>query len=203
MLTRLSVKWQSYICIRNHLRFGQGLAPKPAPPSTSYSTSTVTRVSTITSDVTEEIIITFLNRPITTNYVRTTTMVRSSLMLVTLVICNHYLHPQVVTDIHVSRSSVIIGWMSRAGAEKVQRRFNPWKINIFCMNFTHFTKYIKYQASIFSLAAQAVIFDIWIRPKFDEAEKQVSVSFLATLFTLIVSTPKLILPQIDVPLFSR
>lgn len=71
------------------LRFGQGLAPKPAPPSTSFTTSTVTRVSTITSDVTEEIIITFLNRPITTNYVRTTTMV--------------------VTDIHVSRSPILIG----------------------------------------------------------------------------------------------
>ena len=77
------------------------------------------------------------------------------------------------------------------------------KDQYFLYEFYTFQKYIKYQASIFSLAAQAVIFDIWIRPKFDEAEKQVSVSFLATLFTLIVSTPKLILPQIDVPLFSR
>ena len=101
------------------IRFGQGLAPKPAPPSSSYTTSTVTKVSTITSDVTEEIIITFLNRPITTNYVRTTTIVRSINVILDLLL--HFSSPQVVTDIHVSRSPVTFGWMSWEPAEKVQK----------------------------------------------------------------------------------
>jgi len=74
----------------SRLRYpNNNIIPAPVAPTTSYTTSTITKVSTITSGITEEIVITFLNRPITTNYVRTTTMI--------------------VTDIHVTRSPVIFG----------------------------------------------------------------------------------------------
>ena len=60
----------------SRLRYpNNNIIPAPVAPTTSYTTSTITKVSTITSGITEEIVITFLNRPITTNYVRTTTMV--------------------------------------------------------------------------------------------------------------------------------
>ena len=48
---------------------------QPQQQTTTFSTSTITEVSTITTGVTENIVITFLGRPITTDWVRTTTMV--------------------------------------------------------------------------------------------------------------------------------
>ena len=86
-----------------------GPAPPPAPPTTTFTTQTITEVATLTTPITEEIVITFLNRPITTHYVRTTTMVNPYN-------CNlDSFGPnlpcplvQVVTDIHVTRSPVII-----------------------------------------------------------------------------------------------
>ena len=50
----------------------------PKLPSTSYTTLTITKVSTITSDVTSSIIITLGGRPVQTEYVRPTTMVNIS-----------------------------------------------------------------------------------------------------------------------------
>ena len=119
------------------IRFGQGLAPKPAPPSTSYITSTVTKVSTITSDVTEEIIITFLNRPITTNYVRTTTMVRS--INVIFVVASIFLssgrhrHPRVSVTSHI-----------RVNVMRTSRKSTkpwPWKIKLSCKIYTEILIY--------------------------------------------------------------
>ena len=118
-------------------RFGQGLAPKPAPLSTSYTTSTVTKVSTITSDVTEEITITFLNRPITTNYVRTTTMVRS-IASSNICPCINSLSSGCHWHPRVSVASHIRVMESGAQAEKVQRILWPWKIKLSCKSYTEF-----------------------------------------------------------------
>jgi hypothetical protein len=51
------------------------LPTTPLPPSTSYTTITITKISTITSDVTSDIIITLGGRPVKTEYVIPTTMV--------------------------------------------------------------------------------------------------------------------------------
>ena len=51
------------------------LPPVQLPPSTSYTTITITKVSTITSDVTSDILITLGGRPVRTEYVVPTTMV--------------------------------------------------------------------------------------------------------------------------------
>ena len=51
------------------------LPTAPLPPSTSYTTITITKISTITSDVTSDIIITLGGRPVKTEYVIPTTMV--------------------------------------------------------------------------------------------------------------------------------
>ena len=52
------------------------LPTTPLPPSTSYTTFTLTKVSTITSDVTSDITITLGGRPVKTEYVIPTTMVK-------------------------------------------------------------------------------------------------------------------------------
>ena len=52
------------------------LPTPPLPPSTSYTTLTLTKVSTITSDVTSDITITLGGKPVKTEYVLPTTMVR-------------------------------------------------------------------------------------------------------------------------------
>ena len=52
------------------------LPTTPLPPSTSYTTITITKISTITSDVTSDIIITLGGRPVKTEYVIPTTMVQ-------------------------------------------------------------------------------------------------------------------------------
>ena len=49
----------------------------PLPTSTSYTTITITKISTITSDVTSDIIITLGGRPVKTEYVIPTTMVQN------------------------------------------------------------------------------------------------------------------------------
>ena len=103
--------------------------------------------------------------------------------------CTHNVSPQVVTDIHVSRSPIIIGWMPRAGAEKYKGI-----IYITLMQEKHFLykfytnkKYKVWSINLSPSHPEQVYFDIWIRPKFDEAEKQVAASFPATLFKLILS----------------
>ena len=53
------------------------LQTAPLPPSTSYTTITITKISTITSDVTSDIIITLGGRPVKTEYVIPTTMVQN------------------------------------------------------------------------------------------------------------------------------
>jgi len=60
----------------------------PLSASTSYTTLTITKVATITSDVTSDIIITLGGRPVKTEYVVPTTMV--------------------FTDLHISRSAMVV-----------------------------------------------------------------------------------------------
>ena len=77
----------------------------PLPLSTSYTTITVTKVSTITSDVTSDITITLGGRPVRTEYVVPTTMV---LKTVQYTLSNIYYHHQVFTDLHISREPVLV-----------------------------------------------------------------------------------------------
>ena len=45
------------------------------PPSTTFTTITVTKVSTVTTEVTSDIIVTLGGRPVQTEYIRPTTLV--------------------------------------------------------------------------------------------------------------------------------
>ena len=48
----------------------------PQPPRTTFTTTTVTEISTVTSDLTTQLTVTLFGRPITTEYTRQTTVVR-------------------------------------------------------------------------------------------------------------------------------
>ena len=80
------------------------LQSTPKLPSTSYTTLTITKVSTITSDVTSNIIITLGGRPVQTEYVRPTTMVYIHYSITDQ---TTELFFQIFTDLHISRTSII------------------------------------------------------------------------------------------------
>ena len=81
----------------------QLLPTAPLPLTTTYTTITITKVSTITSDVTSDITITLGGRPVKTEYVVPTTMVCG---------CKVYnFYPKIIlqifTDLHISRSAIV------------------------------------------------------------------------------------------------
>ena len=82
------------------------LPTTPLPPSTSYTTITITKISTITSDVTSDIIITLGGRPVKTEYVIPTTMVRYNKFYKQGTKIIFFL--QVFTDLHISRSAILV-----------------------------------------------------------------------------------------------